>query len=164
LTRSRLHTFRVIEGFLDEESTKTISQRVAGLTELGGCLVSEVDGDCKYLIIPPDGKLFSAGSDAATKVFYGYSGECKVGADEDEDAAKAKACSESALAIPTAELGKAGSAYLGVVLNDSVFLYGRRRADSADKSLHEMKDFLDGLEDSEYSDSVFMPMEILIFR
>jgi hypothetical protein len=27
-----------------------------------------------------------------------------------------------------------------------------------------MKDFLDGLEDSEYSDSVFMPMEILIFR
>jgi 14-3-3 protein epsilon len=169
LTGSRRTALRTVSAFLDDETIKAIPERVAKLTELKSRLLSELDGYCKDLIALTDSKLLPAAADAATKVFYEklkadyyrYSVEFKVDTDRAEGAEKAKASYESAVAIATAELGKADPAYLGLALNYSVFLYeiiGKKEEaiDLADKSFKAAVDLLDGLDEAQYSEATLI--------
>jgi 14-3-3 protein epsilon len=78
-----------------------------------------------------DRKLLPSASDAISKVFSeklkgdddGRLVEFKADPDRREGADKAIASYESALAIATAELGKAEPIYLGLIINYSLFLY-----------------------------------------
>jgi 14-3-3 protein epsilon len=166
LTGLRRNALRTVSAFLDDESIKTIPERVSSLTELRGRLVIELDGYCKELITLTDSKLLPTAQDATTKVFYEklkadyyrYSVEFKTDAERAEGAEKAKASYESAVAVATAELGKADPAYLGLVLNYSVFLYeiiGKKEEaiDLADKSFKAAVDLLDSLDEAQYSEA-----------
>jgi 14-3-3 protein epsilon len=169
LTGSRRNALRTINAFLDDESVKSIPERVSSLTALRTKLLAELDGYCKDLIALTDSKLLPAASDATTKVFYEklkadyyrYSVEFKTDADRAEGAEKARASYESAVAIATAELGKADPAYLGLALNYSVFLYeiiGKKEEaiDLADKSFKAAVDLLDSLEEAQYSEATLI--------
>jgi 14-3-3 protein epsilon len=169
LTGSRRSGLRTVSAFLDDESVKAVPERVAKLTELRARLIGELDGYCKDLIALVDGKLLPVAADATTKVFYEklkadyyrYSVEFKTDADRAEGAEKAKASYESAVAIATAELGKADPAYLGLALNYSVFLYeiiGKKEEaiDLADKSFKAAVDLLDSLNEAQYSEATLI--------
>jgi 14-3-3 protein epsilon len=169
LTGSRRSALRTVSAFLDDESVKAIPERVSTLTALRARLLAELDGYCKDLISLTDSKLLPAATDATTKVFYEklkadyyrYSVEFKADADRAEGAEKAKASYESAVAIASAELGKADPAYLGLALNYSVFLYeiiGKKEEaiDLADKSFKAAVDLLDSLNEAEYSEATLI--------
>jgi 14-3-3 protein epsilon len=169
LTGSRRNALRTVSAFLDDESVKAVPERVAKLTELRARLLGELDGYCKDLIALTDSKLLPAAADATTKVFYEklkadyyrYSVEFKTDAERAEGAQKAQASYESAVAIATAELGKADPAYLGLALNYSVFLYeiiGKKEEaiDLADKSFKAAVDLLDGLTEAQYSEATLI--------
>jgi 14-3-3 protein epsilon len=169
LTGSRRTALRTISAFLDDDSIKAIPERVTQLNALKTKLVGELDGYCKELIALTDSKLLPAAADASTKVFfeklkadyYRYSVEFKSDADRQDGSAKAKTSYESALAIATADLTKADPAYLGLVLNYSVFLYeiiGKKQEaiDLADKAFKEAVDGLDGLDEAQYSEATLI--------
>jgi 14-3-3 protein epsilon len=169
LTGSRRNALRTGGAFLDDDSIKAIPERVAQLTALKAKLVGELDGFCKELIALTDAKLLPAAGDASTKVFYEklkadywrYSVEFKSDADRRDGSDKAKASYEAALAVATAELTKADPAYLGLVLNYSVFLYeivGKKQEaiDLADKTFKEAVDGLDGLDEAQYSEATLI--------
>jgi 14-3-3 protein epsilon len=169
LTGTRRTALRTVSAFLDDESVKSVPERVAKLTELRARLISELDGFCKDLISLTESKLLPAAADATTKVFYEklkadyyrYSVEFKADSERAEGAEKAKASYESAVAVATAELGKADPAYLGLVLNYSVFLYeiiGKKEEaiDLADKSFKAAVDLLDGLNEAQYSEATLI--------
>jgi 14-3-3 protein epsilon len=169
LTGARRNALRTVNAFLEDDSIKAIPERVAQLTALKTKLVGELDGYCKELIALTDSKLLPAAGDATTKVFYEklkadyyrYSVEFKSEADRREGSDKAKASYESALAIATAELTKADPAYLGLVLNYTVFLYeiiGKKQEaiDLADKGFKEAVDGLDGLDEAQYSEATLI--------
>jgi 14-3-3 protein epsilon len=154
---------------LDDDSIKAIPGRVTQLTALKTKLIGELDGYCKDLIALTDGKLLPAAADASTKVFYEklkadyyrYSVEFKSDADRRDGSDKAKTSYESALSIATSQLTKAAPAYLGLVLNYSVFLYeiiGKKpeAIDLADKAFKEAVDGLDGLGEAEYSEATLI--------
>jgi 14-3-3 protein epsilon len=169
LTGSRRNALRTVGAFLEDESIKAVPERVAKLTELRDRLLTELDNYCKDLIALVDSKLLPAAVDATTKVFYEklkadyyrYSVEFKANTERAEGAEKAKASYESAVAIATAELGKADPAYLGLALNYSVFLYeiiGKKEEaiDLADKSFKAAVDLLDSLEEAQYSEATLI--------
>jgi 14-3-3 protein epsilon len=169
LTGSRRTALRTVSAFLDDESVKAIPERVWKLTDLRARLIAELDSYCKNLIALTDTKLLPAAADATTKVFYEklkadyyrYSVEFKADAEREEGAQKAKASYERAVAIATAELGKADPAYLGLALNYSVFLYeiiGKKEEaiDLADKSFKAAVDLLDSLNEAEYSEATLI--------
>jgi 14-3-3 protein epsilon len=169
LTGSRRNALRTVGAFLDDDSIKAIPERVSKLTELRSRLITELDGYCKDLIELTDSKLLPSAVDATTKVFYEklkadyyrYSVEFKADAERAAGAEKAKASYESAVAIASAELGKADPAYLGLALNYSVFLYeiiGKKQEaiDLADKSFKAAVDLLDSLGEAEYSEATLI--------
>jgi 14-3-3 protein epsilon len=169
LTGSRRNALRTVNAFLEDDSIKAIPERVTQLNNLKAKLVGELDGYCKELIALTDSKLLPAASEPSTKVFYEklkadyyrYSVEFKSDADRREGSDKAKASYESALAIATADLTKADPAYLGLVLNYSVFLYeiiGKKQEaiDLAEKAFKEAVDGLDGLSEEQYSEATLI--------
>jgi 14-3-3 protein epsilon len=169
LTGSRRTALRTVLAFLDDDSIKAIPERIAQLTALKAKLVGELDGYCKELIALTDSKLLPAAAEASTKVFYEklkadyyrYSVEFKSDADRRDGSDKAKASYEAAIAIASAQLTKADPAYLGLILNYSVFLYeiiGKKQEaiDLADKTFKEAVDGLDGLSEAEYSEATLI--------
>jgi 14-3-3 protein epsilon len=169
LTGSRRTALRTVNAFLDDDSIKGIPERVAQLNALKVKLVGELDGYCKELISLTDSKLLPAAADATTKVFYEklkadyyrYSVEFKGESERQGGSDKAKESYESALKIATAELTKADPAYLGLVLNYTVFLYeiiGKKQdgIDLADKAFKEAVDGLDGLDEAQYSEATLI--------
>jgi 14-3-3 protein epsilon len=166
LTGARRTALRTVSAFLDDESVKAIPERVTKLAELRARLISELDDYCKELITLTDSKLLPAATDATTKVFYEklkadyyrYSVEFKSDADRADGAEKAKVSYESAVAIASAELGKADPAFLGLALNYSVFLYeiiGKKQEaiTLAEKSFKDAVDLLDSLDETQYSEA-----------
>jgi 14-3-3 protein epsilon len=169
LTGSRRTALRTVSAFLEDESVKAVPERVAKLQELRGRLIAELDGYCADLIALTDSRLLPAAADATTKVFYEKlkadyyrdSVEFKADAERVAGAGKAQAAYESAVAIATAELGKADPAYLGLALNYSVFLYeiaGKKTEaiDLADKSFKAAVDILDSLDEAQYSEATLI--------
>jgi 14-3-3 protein epsilon len=169
LTGNRRTALRTITAFLDDENVKAIPERISKLTELKNGLIGELDGFCGELIALTDEKLLPSSGETATKVFYEklkadyyrYSIEFKTDADRQEGAEKAKASYERAMAMATAELVKADPAYLGLVLNYSVFLYeiiGQRTEaiELADQSFKAAVDILDSIEEGQYSEATLI--------
>lgn len=169
LTGSRRSALRTVNAFLEDETVKSIPERLTKLTELQGKLVKELSQYCNELITLIDEKLLPPAEDAISKVFYQklkadyyrYSVEF-VGSDEKKDGSdKAKTAYEAAMNIATAELTKANPSYLGLALNYSVFLYeivGQKKEaiDLADKSFKEAVDLLDELNEDEYSEATLI--------
>jgi 14-3-3 protein epsilon len=169
LTGSRRNALRTVLAFLDDDSIKAIPERVTQLNNLKAKLVGELDGYCNDLINLTDTKLLPAATDPATKVFYEklkadyyrYSVEFKSDADRQGGADKAKGSYEAALAIAKEQLTKADPAYLGLVLNYTVFLYeiiGKKQEgiDLADSAFKEAVDGLDGLDEAQYSEATLI--------
>lgn len=169
LTGSCRSTLRTINAFLEDDSVKSVPERVQKLTDLKKTLTIELDKYCNELIELTDNKLMKDDQDAVTKVFYEklkadyfrYSVEFK---DENERTAGANCAKESyerALEIARDQLKKANPAYLGLALNYSVFLYeiiGQKQEaiDLADNAFKEAVDLLDELDEDEYSEATLI--------
>lgn len=169
LTGSDRSALRTVNAFLEDESIKTINERVEKLEQLRTKLVAELDGYCNELISLTDSKLLPAADDALTKVFYEklkadyyrYSVEFKPESERKEGSEKAKASYEAAMNIAQNELTKGNPAFLGLALNYSVFLYeiiGQKEEaiKLADKSFKEAVDLLDELGEDEYSEATLI--------
>lgn len=169
LTGSDRSALRTVNAFLEDESIKTINERVEKLEQLRTKLVAELDGYCNELISLTDSKLLPAADDALTKVFYEklkadyyrYSVEFKPESERKEGSEKAKASYEAAMNIAQNELTKGNPAFLGLALNYSVFLYeiiGQKEEaiKLADKSFKEAVDLLDELVEDEYSEATLI--------
>jgi 14-3-3 protein epsilon len=168
LTGWRRNALRIVCAFLEDESIKAMPERIAELISLKMGLVAELDRSCRP-DRPHGRKLLPRAADATTRLFYEklkadyyhYSVEVKTDADRAAGAEKAQGSCERAVAIATAELGKADHAYLGLALNSSFFLYeiiGKRAEaiDLADKSFKAAVDLLDTLDETQYSEATII--------
>jgi 14-3-3 protein epsilon len=163
---SRRSGLRTITTLLDDPSVKTFPDRVTQLTALKARLLNELDNYCTELIQLTDSRLLPAADSPATKVFfeklkadyYRYSVEFKNEADRRSGSDRARASYESAWAIATSQLSKVDSAFLGLALNYSVFLYEilekkQEGIELADKVFKEAVDERGSLDEAEYSDA-----------
>jgi 14-3-3 protein epsilon len=166
MTGARRTALRIINGFLDDDGVILIPERVAVLTELRSQLMAELDVYCTELITLIDSKLLPSATDIRSQVFYEklkgdycrYSIEYKPEADRVEVAQRANACYLKALTIAGDGFMKNHSAYLGVALNYSVFLYeimGKKQEgiDFADRSYKEACDNFHVEDESDYSEA-----------
>jgi 14-3-3 protein epsilon len=129
LTGSRRSALRTVNAFLDDDSIKAIPEHVAKLSEFKAKLLKELDAYCYGFIQLVDSKLLPA-ADVPMKIFCEklqgdyYRHSVEFNADDARLARVEKASQESAMQMARAYLTKDDDlAYLGVALNDSVFLY-----------------------------------------
>ncbi|OHT11134.1 14-3-3 protein [Tritrichomonas foetus] len=127
----RRNGLRILLAIVDHDESRANENRINQLAKFKASLVSELDNYCYELINLVDQKLLPAAKTAEAKLFYEklkadyyrYISEAKEGTEKEESAAKARECYENALAIAKEEIPPYKPAYLGLILNYSVYLY-----------------------------------------
>lgn len=168
LTGSRRTALRTVNAFLDEETIKSVPERVKELQVLRSKLATELDQYCQELIQLIDTSLLPQAEDDDTKVFYQkleadyyrYSVEFKTGEERKTNSDKAKVAYETAMDIAQ-KLQKANPQFLGLALNYSVFLYEiaeekQKAIELADNTFKGAVDLLDELSEDEYSEATLV--------
>ena len=121
---------RMLSGLLEQDQTKENPRRVEQVTEYRKKITSELDAYCLELIQLVDEKLLPEAKDAEARLFYEklkgdyfrYVAESKEGEERQEYSEKARKEYEKALETAEKEIQPHEPAYLGLILNYSVYL------------------------------------------
>ena len=126
----RREGLRMLTSLLEQEQTKENEHRVAQVTEYRDRIIGELDAYCLELVALVDEKLLPEAKDADARLFYEklkgdyfrYVAESKEGKAREEYSEKAGHEYEKALEIAEKEVQPYEPAYLGLILNYSVYL------------------------------------------